>query len=200
MAKKGKSKRGNLLGPILILVGIVLAIGAFLCSFAPAYDSAFSIHDVFPNFIIDAKATMSIPLINFIFGGWKATLNYSIADAINDTMEFNAKDGLSYCALISFILLVLGVIVGLISLFIKGKILPAISGLFILAGGILIFLIGVGGSDVILTIGEHDLGSLEFKDAIESFNFTMSAGTILYGILGILGGIVTLGGTFLKKK
>ena len=53
MAKKGKSKRGNLLGPILILVGIVLAIGAFLCSFAPAYDSAFSIHDVFPNFIID---------------------------------------------------------------------------------------------------------------------------------------------------
>ena len=197
MAKKGKSN--NLLGTILIIVGIVLAIGAFLCSFA----AGLSYHGEITEAGQTINGNASIPLIGLMFGGWTMTVIGTTSGILHleITLNFVANGGLSYCALISFILLVLGVILGIVSLFIKGKIFPALSGLLIFIAGILIFLTHIAGSDVALVLeGENTLPSTPFVDFIEDNELKLGVGTILYGVLGILGGIVTLGGTFLKKK
>ena len=197
MAKKGKSN--NLLGTILIIVGIVLAIGAFLCSFA----AGLSYHGEITEAGQTINGNISIPLIGLMFGGWTMTVIGTTSGVLHleVTFDFVADGGLSYCALISFILLTLGVILGVVSLFIKGKIFPALSGLLIFIAGILIFLTHIAGSDVALALeGENTLPSTPFVDFIENNELKLGVGTILYGVLGILGGIVTLGGTFLKKK
>lgn len=133
------------------------------------------------------ESEASIKLFGLVFGG--ATLYTSTGDI---EVNLDTTGGLSYLGLISFIVLVLGII--LIALpFFKNNLKTDLLGyLLLIVAGILMFFVLKAGSDI-----EFKGATQEFKKMYEEFS--LGIGVYLYSILAILGGVVGFAKKFLKK-
>ncbi len=174
MAKKSHS----LLGSILILVGIVLCVVGFFCAFAPGAVQSQEQGGV--------SVTATINLIGLMFGNFSVMASGSMGGITVDLDPVKINGGMSYCALISVILLALGVIIAALMFFTKRKILCYFSGLLILLSAILIFFSLLAGSDILITEGGEITQS--FTDYMEGAKLGIAV--YLYAIFNLLGAVV----------
>ncbi len=121
--------------------------------------------------------TGTINFLGLVFGG--ATLTVSSGGA-SMSMEFG-NGGISIFGLISFIALVAGIALTIASMFVKDKKFDFIGAILVAVAGILMFLLLVVGTEI--TAGGL---SVSFAEAYEEYS--LGIGTILYGVIAILGG------------
>ncbi len=175
MAKKKKTK------PLTIvpLIGVVLAIAAVACLFAPgvnSYTAAFGSDPVYG----------SSPLSGFDFFLQGFTGGYDIPEGLNNVMNLGPYGGLiaAFALLcVGVALPLVGVLLALIGLKKAGAALEILGGAAVVVGGVMsILALNIAGISEAFDIGIVEAG------------FTLEYGLWLTGIAGILGGICSVAG------
>ncbi len=126
--------------------------------------------------------TVTITLIGFMFGSLNIK-SISTLGSLTTTSETTISGGLSTFGLISFILLVIGIVAIVASIFVKGKKLDLIGSIAVFVAGILLLLLLSAGSNLAVTQNT----SIAFAEYFEEFK--LGAGTIICAIICILGGL-----------
>jgi hypothetical protein len=175
------AKKQNKNLPIFIVVGLVALalILAFAFPGATFYQEETTLG-------VTSYQSNKISLYSIIFGGLSGTSVSAIGNTVT-TNEISVLGGMSYFALISFILLVLGLVLVVASLVVKDKKLDLIGSALLVLAGIFMFLILVAGADITIegNVKDH---VLTFKEMFEEYK--LGAGAIIYAILAILAGLV----------
>lgn len=189
-SKKSSSVSSKLF-PIL---AVVLGIVAIIMGCLPAVNGSISINGA-------SQVSASLTGFQMAFGisgkivtdnGVNPLIGYATdASYTEGTFAVDGNAGM----LITYILAAIGVVMGIVSIFLKGKVKGAISlvaGLFLLAAGIMNFFpIAFAG----YTAGEITI--LVYK---LSSSFDLGIGAIIGAIAGILGGLFALAGGVLNLK
>ncbi|GEM_PF-5485027 len=184
-----KSSLKNLAIMISFLLGIVAIISLFFPAFIKTSDNSVN----------------SYSLIGFVIG--KVSLQTKTKNNINISFY---DGGLSTFALISFILIALGLLVIISSFFIKkNNILLIIGGITLIVGSIFIWMIKVNGSDIVFA--KIEAGPFNYvgkKTFAEFFNpennytkdFNYGYGLIIYFVASLLSGLISIGSSFIVTK
>ena len=193
MAKKKTIKKTNWLALIPAFAAIATIILATFLAGVIKVDQATI------GSTLLSTTTTTVSLIGLMFGN-----GTSVSKTVSSNSENITKTpydgGMSTFGLIAIILLAIGIVAIVASLFIKGKKLDFIGSALILLGGIFIFLVLVGGTDLVSTfeIGSYvQTNTVPFADAFEGFK--LGAGVYVCAIISILGGLIG-GYTALKAK
>ena len=160
--------------PAIIVAGAALlaVIIALILPGATATQSAGGVE-------VSAKAS----LIGMMFGGAKVT-----SEAMGVTMEMTYGGGMSIFGLISFLALVAGIALIVVSIFVADKNLDFIGSICIAVAGVLVLLLLVAGTDItsIAMEGVEEATSAKFVDVYGEMK--LGVGAIIYAILAIAGG------------
>ena len=174
------AKKQNKNLPIFIVVGLV-ALALILAIFLPGA----TYYQEETTLGVTSSQSNKINLYSLIFGGISGTAVSTIGNTVT-TNEISALGGMSIFALISFILLVLGLVAVAASLVVKDKKLDLIGSALLVLAGILMFLLLVAGADLTIE-GALQNHVVTFKETFEGYK--LGIGAILYSILAILAGL-----------
>lgn len=132
-------------------------------------------------------------LIGLMFGSTTITVT-----AGNVTASMIYQGGMSIFGLISFLALIAGIALVVVSIFVKGKKFDFIGAICIAVAGIFAFLLLTCGTDITgVTInGTTSNGTAAFTEVYEEFK--LGAGAIIYGIVATLGGAFGIVNNFKK--
>lgn len=100
-------------------------------------------------------------------------------------MGATAVGGMSFFALISFIALIAGIVLAVISMF-KNEKLAFIGAILVAVAGVCMLLALVAGTNYTISVGGQKVMEAKFAELYESYK--LGIGTIIYAIIAILGG------------
>ena len=179
----------------LTLLSVLLAIAAI-------------IFIAFPGFVKSDSASQTYSLFGFIFG----KLTY-VTNKGNTTTITTYNGGLSTFALISFILVISGLILLIIALpNRKLRFLLLLAGILLIAGSVCIWLIKTNGSEI--SFGKLEVGGyqIEYKESFSEFvnptksttlfslkDYNFGYGLICYFTLSLVAGLTSTLSFFIKK-
>lgn len=174
--KKRKNKNNLMINVISLIFGIISLVLIFIVTGALIQTD-------------NSKAT--VPLMGLVFGSPTIT---STIGKINTSISYTG--GMSLTGIISFVLLIIGILFLAISIYKKSKLISFIGNGCLIASGIVMFFVLNTGLDF-----TTEIGSFEIKTNFVDFykNYSIAFGTIIYSILNIVGGGVGLLFPFLKK-
>lgn len=175
--KKGKTR---FISNLLLCFGMLFAVLAILCIFLPGCINTLTA-TVFGQTITTETKVL---LYGLVFGNPEVII--TVTSAGSTSMVF--EGGLSYLGLIGFILVAIGLVVTLLSLFFKrqAKLICVLAFLIILIGACLMMAVLTCGSDV----AYQGLTS-SFTDTYEEFD--LGVGTILFFVSGLISSGFVLG-------
>lgn len=180
MAKKNKIN----LGTILIAVGFLFAIVSLICLAGAGITASVKVGGI--------AGTATYGLTGFLTG--KHTIDTVLsAGGHSGSTHSTLEGGMSYFAIIALVLTVLGIIATIIGVVLKKKFIIVIGGILLLLSGISMFLLKVAGSNV------GEIAFVDFFKGTEDLPFNLGAGAICYGVFGLLSGLITTAGAFIKK-
>jgi len=182
MAKKKVAKKVNWFALIPAFAAVAAIILATFLTGVRFYEESYS--SVNGSFI--GSTLKTVPLLSFIFGSSSYELTTVLGSNEPDVSQFAYAGGVSTFGIIAFVLLALGVVAIVASLFIKGKKLDLIGSALIVLGGICLFLVLVAGSNVTYS-SLFTEQIVAFKEFFEGFK--LGAGVYICAILSILGGL-----------
>ena len=136
-------------------------------------------------------ATYSVPFLGLAFGG--ATITTQTG---NTSTTETLTGGMSTMGLISFLALIAGIALVVVSIFVKGKKFDFIGSICIAVAGVLAFFLLTGGTDVVYEVIGNTTQNVEFTKKFSEY--TLGAGAIIYGIIAILGGAFGIVNNFKK--
>lgn len=174
MAKSQKTSLKN----ILFCVGIILLVLCFVMLALPGVSKK------------SDYGSSTVALAGLVFGNPTMKLTGS-----GVSISEKANGLLSWFGLISFILLLGAIILGVFAFVKKNKTIGIVAGIVAVIAGICIFMILVAGTTSKTTAYGITVET-SFKETYEGCK--LGIGTILYGILAILGGGLIAGSQFLK--
>lgn len=119
----------------------------------------------------------TVGLIGLFFG---APAIVTTTGPITTTGSFSG--GLSVFGLLSFLALIAGITLTIVSIFVKDKKLDLIGAILVAVAGVLVFLLMTAGTEVFYE--GSSFGT--FNEVFEGFS--LGAGAIIYGIVALLGG------------
>jgi hypothetical protein len=180
MAKKKTIKKTNWFALIPAFAAIAAIILATFLTGVRVYEESY----INGSFLGSTLKTVS--LLSFIFGSTSYELTTVLGSNEPDVSQFAYAGGVSTFGIIAFILLALGVVAIVASLFVKGKKLDLIGSMLIVLGGICLFLVLVAGSNVTYTSLFNEQ-IVAFKEFFEGFK--LGAGVYICAIISILGGL-----------
>ena len=182
MAKKKKQVKSLL--PIIIVAGaaIVALVVAFLLP---------GVTKTVEGQIFGGQTVYTIALTGLIFGNGP-----DVAQSGNTTLSTVYEGGMSTFALISFIVMLAGILALVASVFVEGKFLDVIGSLLVAVSGVLMLFVLSGGTEVVTDL----IGSLQStKPFIEYFEgYTLAGGPVIYAIIAIIGGAFGIVNNFVK--
>ena len=162
----------------------------------------------FPGFVKSDSASQTYSLFGFIFG----KLTY-VTNKGNTTTITTYNGGLSTFALISFILVISGLILLIFALpNRKLRFLLLLAGILLIAGSVCIWLIKTNGSEI--SFGKLEVGGyqIEYKESFSEFvnttksttlfslkDYNFGYGLICYFTLSLVAGLTSTLSFFIKK-
>ncbi|MBQ8196558.1 MAG: hypothetical protein IJZ73_00670 [Clostridia bacterium] len=182
MAKKKVAKKVNWFALIPAFAAVAAIILATFLTGVRFYEESYS--SINGSFI--GSTLKTVPLLSFIFGSSSYELTTVLGSNEPDVSQFAYAGGVSTFGIIAFVLLALGVVAIVASLFIKGKKLDLIGSALIVLGGICLFLVLVAGFNVTYS-SLFTEQIVAFKEFFEGFK--LGAGVYICAILSILGGL-----------
>lgn len=160
--------------PILCIIGAIMAIGfTFLTGLRVEGD-----------YYRGEVLVASISVIGLIFGKGKLVTNFE------EVPTYHTGGTISIFALISFIIMIIGIGMCIISLILNVKNLDVFSGAVVVVASLLMLLIKVAGTNMENMFGDVQKFSIFFKE------YSLGVGTILYAIIPICAFII---GFIIKK-
>ena len=102
-----------------------------------------------------------------------------------EQMGMTATGGLSFFALISFVALIAGIALTIVSIF-KNEKLAFIGAILVAVAGVCMLLALVAGTDYSIAVGGKTMMTAKFADLYEGYD--LGIGAIIYGVIAILGG------------
>lgn len=182
MAKKKTIKKTNWFALIPAFAAVAAIILATFLTGVRVYEESYS--SLNGSFL--GSTLKTVPLLSFIFGSTSYELTTVLGTNEPDVSQFAYAGGVSTFGIIAFVLLALGVVAIVASLFVKGKKLDLIGSMLIVLGGICLFLVLVAGSNVTYT-SLFSEQIVAFKEFFEGFK--LGAGVYICAIISILGGL-----------
>ena len=162
----------------------------------------------FPGFVKSDSASQTYSLFGFIFG----KLTY-VTNKGNTTTITTYNGGLSTFALISFILVISGLILSIIALPNRNlRFLLLLAGILLIAGSVCIWLIKTNGSEI--SFGKLEVGGyqIEYNESFSEFvnptksttlfslkDYNFGYGLICYFTLSLVAGLTSILSFFIKK-
>ncbi len=189
------------IGTILSAVGVLLGIAAMIClAGAGLYYKDSSTRDLAVT-SVTTTVVSSAGLFGFVFGGHDFVNVTTVGTADPGTITVHYDGGMSYFALIAFILVVLAIVVAVVSFFAKkqSKMLALVAGVLFILGGICMFMVKVAGTDFTQTAQSLTVKTT-WADFFKDSKYGLGVGTILYAIFAILGGLSIGASCFIGKK
>ena len=138
--------------------------------------------------VLGRTTTITVNFLGLVFGGATVTKQTG-----NTTSTATITGGMSTMGLISFLALIAGIALVVVSIFVKGKKFDFIGSICIAVAGVLAFFLLTGGTDVTTTLGGL---AIPFTEAFE--DYSLGAGAIIYGIVATLGGAFGIVNNFKK--
>ncbi len=112
---------------------------------------------------------------------------FDLVFGVNESaMGATLSGGMSITGLVSFIALVAGIALTVVSMFVKDKKLDFIGSICIAVAGVLMLLVLTVGTDLVVTAAGQSQPYAKFSEIYEGLK--LGIGTILYGVIAILGG------------
>ncbi len=189
------------IGTILSAFGVLLGVVAMICLAGAGlyYKETTTTDAVIAT--VTTTVTSSAGLFGFVFGGHDFVTVATIGTSDPTTLSAHLDGGMSYFALIAFILVVLAIIVAVLSFFAKkqSKMLALIAGVLFVLGGVCMFMLKVAGTDFTATAGSVTTNTA-WADYFKDSKYGLGVGAILYAIFAILGGLSVGASCFIGKK
>ena len=140
--------------------------------------------------VLGSTVTTTVNFLGLVFGGATITTQSG-----NNTNTATITGGMSTMGLISFLALIAGIALIVVSIFVKGKKFDFIGSICIAVAGVLAFFLLTGGTDITTTLGSltHATPFTEYFEGV-----SLGAGAIIYGIVATLGGAFGIVNNFKK--